>query len=179
MNTRFKFAFFLVIFLFISACGQNNLPAPSCRVNANYISNHQGPAACIIVKQGKLLTKQLNSGQYDLVHGGASQLRSAQCSAHYAMWQQTGLNVEIENVVGVFDDGTWLFGCNLESGFDGSEEPFKAPAWSSPDVDNILFIDPFTIEHKNWRDPARFITVRDAYIEQKNYQKQTKIPSNE
>jgi hypothetical protein len=173
MNTGSKFVLFLLISIIGLGCSKKDFPAPSCRVDANYASNHQGAAACVIVMNDKLLAKQFTSGKYNLAHGEASQLRSAQCSAHEAMWEQTGFNVQVQNVVGLYSDGTWLFACQLEAGFDGSEKPFDAPDWSSPDVESIAFIDPFLIEHQHWQEPDRFISVRDAYVAQHNYLKQS------
>ncbi|MFT6268683.1 MAG: hypothetical protein ACJAVV_001498 [Alphaproteobacteria bacterium] len=122
----------------------------------------------------RLLVTQLTSGLYDLpsTHStlpnskstDESLVKSAQCLAHQAMWQQTGLNVEVQGVVGAQADGTWLFGCYVNAGFDGTEAPFSAPDWSDSDVENIAFIDPFDIELQNWARRDHFTIVRDAYV---------------
>jgi len=160
----------------MTACSEQPPAQPSCRVNASAVSNHQGVAACIVSVNGKLLVTQLESGLYDLpiiknISSTSSGSKSAQCAAHQSMWLQTGLNVEVQNVVGAQADGTWLFGCKLSSGFDGSEAPFDPPHWSSDNVKKIMFINPFDIELYNWAQRDHFDIMRDAYILQGNYQK--------
>jgi hypothetical protein len=128
----------------------------------------------------KLLVIQLSSGLYDLPSANftaanltstnESLVKSAQCLAHQAMWQQTGLNVEVQDVAGAQADGTWLFGCYVNAGFDGTEDPFSAPDWSHSNVENIVFIDPFDIELQNWARRDHFTVVRDAYVLQGKHQ---------
>ena len=170
--------FFLVIFtgFCITACFQQDTSQASCRVNASAASNHQGPGACIVRLNDKLLVKRLDSGLYDLpniknISSIQNNNLSAQCQAHQSMWLQTGLNVEVDLVVGAQADGMWLFGCKLEAGFDGSEAPFDAPSWSDENVEKIMFVDPFDIDLHNWANKDHFDIVRDAYVLQGNYQR--------
>lgn len=168
-----KLSIILVLSITLSGCGQRNLAQPSCRVAANAVSNHYGAGACIVVMNNKLLVIQLDSDLYDLPISHAQSpnahnnvLLSAQCLAHNAMWQQTGLNVEVRNLVGAQLDGTWLFTCISNAGFDGSEAPFNPPSWSKSNIKKIAFIDPFDIDLQNWSRRDHFTTVRDAYVAQ-------------
>ena len=169
-----KLIIILLLLLGASACTDSELAAPSCRVNANEISSHQGPAACIIVLSNKLLVLELQSGLYDLAIGDINNtsishtaMRSAQCVAHEAMWQQTGFNVEVQGVLGAQIDGTWLFACISNSGYDGTEDPFYAPNWSNKKIKSLAFVDPFEIELQNWARRDHFNVVRDAYMLQR------------
>ena len=175
MIFRCKLFFLLLISAGSVACSPQNVPEPGCRVNASAASNHQGAGACIVIINKKLLVIQLASGLYDLPisqdHSSKQNLnQSAQCYAHRSMWQQTGLNVEVEHVVGAQADGLWLFGCKLEAGFDGTEPPFSAPLYSSDTVETVMFINPFEIDLHNWVHREHFDIVRDAYILQGKYQ---------
>lgn len=175
MIFRLKLFIFLLVSIIITACSKQPVSEPSCRVNASAASNHQGAGACIVRINGKLLVTQLNSGLYDLPTGhniSSSQniSKSSQCLAHQSMWQQTGLNVEVLKVIGAQADGTWLFGCKLEAGFDGSESPFDAPPWSNDEIKTVLFINPFDIDLHNWARRDHLEIVRDAYVLQGSYQ---------
>ncbi|MFW8590604.1 hypothetical protein ACOI22_07375 [Glaciecola sp. 2405UD65-10] len=164
---------FLVIFtaiLFMFACSQEPWPEPSCRVKTNYISNHQGAGACIVRLNNRLLAMKLDNSLYDLPSSHSISPISAQCSAHNTLWLQTGLNVEVEDVVGLQADGTWLFGCHLEAGFDGSESAFMPSDTSRPEVEHIEFVDPFTLDMYDWDKPDQFIVVRDAFVAQGQHQ---------
>ncbi|MGB3726647.1 MAG: hypothetical protein WA981_12830 [Glaciecola sp.] len=118
-----------------------------------------------------MLALQMNNTLYDLPISKDISHQSAQCSAHHEMWLQTGLNIEVEDVVGIQTNGTWLFGCKLDAGFDGSEAPFSAPVWSNNNIQHIAFVDPFTLDLHDWQQPDHFIVVRDAFVAQGNYQK--------
>jgi hypothetical protein len=86
------------------------------------------------------------------------------------MWRQTGLNIEVEKVVGIQANGTWLFACKLEAGFDGSEPPFDPPPWAQSDIKKLEFVEPFTLEVNDWHRPDQFIVVRDGFVAQGQYQ---------
>jgi hypothetical protein len=164
-----KLTIILVLALFVLSCRQQEFAQPSCRVNANSVSTHQGPGACVIKMNNKLLVTQLTSRLYDLPiaqlsSNNEARFTSSQCLAHQGMWQQTGLNVEVQSVVGAQADGTWLFGCTVSAGFDGTEAPFDAPPWSSHSVDKIAFVDPFEIDAHHWARKRQFTIVRDAFI---------------
>lgn len=167
----FKISFIFLFILSLLACTQEPLPEPSCRVNAKYVSNHQGPGACVVRMNDLLLALKLNNGSYDLPISDSISSQSAQCSAHNEIWQQTGLNIEVEKPLGIQENGTWLFGCKLEAGFDGTEPPFAPTPWANKNIEHIEFVDPFTLDIYNWRNPDQFIVVRDAYVAQGNYQK--------
>ncbi len=168
MRSGFKIVFICLFVVILAACAENELSEPSCRINNHFASNHQGSAACVVVLSNKLLVLQLQPRAYNLAIAESNRSRSAQCSAHHAMWQQTGLNVEVGEVLGIHANGTWLFACNLNAGFDGTEPPFDAPPWSAKNVEKIAFIDPFLIEQDNWVSPEQFTVTRDAYVAQAN-----------
>lgn len=176
MISALKYFLVLITGFYTTACFQQDASQANCRVNASVASNHQGLGACVVRLNDMLLVKKLDSGLYDLpniknISSIQNNNTSAQCNAHQSMWQQTGLNVEVEQVVGAQADGMWLFGCKLESGFDGTEAPFKAPAWSADNVETIMFVNPFDIDLHNWANKDHFEIVRDAYVLQGNYQK--------
>jgi hypothetical protein len=172
----FKITILFCSSLLIFACSEAPPAEPSCRVNAQHISNHQGAAACILRMSNNMLVTQLHSGRFDVPTADTNSsndgmLKSAQCLAHQAMWRDTGLNVEVQRVVGAQTDGTWLFACTVNAGFDGTEAPFEAPNWSKANVENVVFLNPFDIEQDNWDEPEHFTAVRDAFVLNGIYQK--------
>jgi hypothetical protein len=174
MIYRCKLTVLFLIGIFLSACSEQDPSEPSCRVNAAFASNHKGAGACVVRMNNKLLVTQLTSGLYDLpskryglsdsMSSNVSIIKSAQCLAHQAMWQQTGLNVEVQAVIGAQADGTWIFACHINAGFNGTEAPFSPPYWSNSNIQNIAFINPFEIELQDWARQKHFTVVRDAYV---------------
>lgn len=179
MNSGFKICLIVASTTIIQACTNESLPEPSCRVNANYMSNQQGQGACIVRLNNRLLATKRSSGLYNLPISESISNKSAQCSAHYEMWRQTGLNIEVEKVVGIQANGTWLFGCKLEAGFDGTEPPFPPPPWVESEIEQLEFVEPFKLELDNWHHPDQFIVVRDGFVAQGHYQQETQQNVNQ
>lgn len=175
-TSGFKIYFIFVFILLLAACSQEPWPEPSCRVNPVFVSNHQGAGACVVRMNNHLLALKLHNALYDLPMSPSLSNKSAQCAAHNAMWLQTGLNVEVENVVGLQADGTWLFGCKLEAGFDGSEPPFPPNPANEANIQQVEFVKPFTLDLYDWAKPDQFIIVRDAFVAQGNFQKAQQTP---
>ncbi len=145
------------------SCAKSPPPEPSCRVDSNYLSNRTGAAACVIVLNQKLFVTATSNKQYNLAVAPTNE-NNAQCNAHRATWDRTGMNVEVGQVLAIQDDGTWLFSCQLDAGFDGTETRIEAPFWSPDDVVYMSFIDPFDYRIEDWTVPEHFITTRDAYV---------------
>lgn len=163
MNTGFKIYVVGLTVAFLFSCSKSIPPEPSCRVDANHISNRTGAAACVIVLNQNLLVTRIKNEQYNLAIAPANE-NNAQCNAHQAIWQQTGMNVEVGQVLAIHNDGTWLFSCELNAGFDGTEKIINAPYWSPDDVSYMSFIDPFDYRIEDWHIPDHFIVTRDAFV---------------
>ncbi|GLR71194.1 hypothetical protein GCM10007852_21020 [Agaribacter marinus] len=121
--------------------------------------------------ENKLLALTYSDNTYDLPTRKNLPNESGQCAAHRAVWEDTGLNVQVSAPLGVLENGSWLYACHMHGGFDGSEINIPVPSWANKQLLNIAFIDPFTIDVKQWRQPDDFINVRDGYIASKQLQK--------
>jgi len=166
VTSGLKISCIFAFILLLLACSQEPWPEPSCRVSANYVSNHQGAGACVVRLNNHLLALKLNNNLYDLAMSDSISNKSAQCAAHNAMWLQTGLNVEVSSVVGLQADGTWLFACTLDAGFDGSEDPFPPNPATEKQIQHVEFVKPFSLDLYDWANPDQFIIVRDAFVAQ-------------
>lgn len=163
VKTRFIFFFIFTCLLNLS-CSPTNLAEPHCRVNTKYISNYKGAGACLINLNSKVLSLKTKSDTFVLPRSYNTTSQSAQCAAHNALWQQTGLNAKVEQVLGVTENGTWIFSCQIDSSFTGEEQAFAAPSWSDDSIDTIHFIDPFSVTLKEWHYPDDFVVIRDSFI---------------
>lgn len=164
MISGFKISVFIFITMFIAGCSEPIPADPSCRILPQALSSQTGTGACVIKLNNKLLVTISDNGLYDLAKSENLSIQPAQCSAHHGMWQQTGFNVQVQNVVGVQKDGTWLYQCELKAGFDGNEAAFKAPHWSQSNITSVGFIDVYSIEQDQWINPDELVFVRDAFI---------------
>lgn len=157
----------LLCFL-LSACGNDHIAAPSCRVNSDNISAHQGAGACIVEINSKLLV-MVNNDKYSIPTSTVDNTKTAQCSAHSATWEATGLNVEVHQIVGSLENGTWLFKCTTQAGFDGSEKPFLAP--NGRTNERVQFIDVSTLDLYHWSPSEDFSSVKQALTNSRNNKK--------
>lgn len=146
--------------------------APTCRIAQALSSDYIGPAGCLIRVQNTLLvTKYRSTGQYDLPHGDPISEESAQCTAHRYTWQQTGLNVEVDQLLGVTQSGMMLFSCKISGGFTSEDSPLEPPSWVDRKIQTIEFINPFDTRYDVWSQPNNLVIYRDGFVtmkEQKN-----------
>jgi len=146
-------------------------PSPTCRIAKAFNADYAGPAGCLIRVQDTLLViKDRSTGQYDLPFGGPISTESAQCTAHRHTWQQTGFNVEVDQLLGVTRSGIMLFSCELSGGFTSDDGPIRPPSWAVSDVQKIEFINPFDTRYDVWSQPDNLVIYRDGFVTAKGDQ---------
>lgn len=140
-------------------------PSPTCRIANAFNAEYTGPAGCLIRAQNSILVIQHSgSGLYDLPSGNPISSESAQCTAHRNTWEQTGLNVEVDQLLGVTQSGTMLFSCGISGGFTSEDGPLPPPPWAASNIKQIEFINPFDSRHDVWRQPDNLIMYRDGFV---------------
>jgi len=146
-------------------------PAPTCRIAQAFNADYVGAAGCLIRMQNTFLViKHRPTGQYDLPYGDPISDESAQCTAHRHTWQQTGLNVEVDQLLGVTQSGMMLFACKMSGGFTSEDSPLEPPSWADKTIQTIEFINPFDTRHDVWRQPNNLIIYRDGFVTIKEQQ---------
>ncbi|MGQ8364924.1 NUDIX hydrolase [Glaciecola sp. 1036] len=180
MKIDLKLFHFLFILTLLLGCTTEEMPAPSCRVEAEQFNDYKAPAACLINLGGKLLVLKRPDGKFDIPVRNNFSDESAQCAAHRAVWEDTGLNVEVGTNLGILnqEQNLWVYECELDAGFDGSEEAIPVPYWATQ-VKGIGFIDPFAITLHEWHKPDEFVNVRDAFTKQIKYKAMKRSTSSD
>lgn len=149
-------------------------PSPTCRIANAFNAGYTGPAGCLIRVQDTLLVvKHRSTGQYDLPFGDPISQESAQCTAHRYTWEQTGFNVEVDQLLGVTQSGIMLFSCGLSGGFTSEDGPIEPPSWTDSDIQQIEFINPFDTRHDVWSQPDNLVIYRDGFVITKGEQSRT------
>lgn len=133
-----------------------------CRIDEAYYDNISGPAACLI-RMNDLLLALSYEDKYRLPRGENQDNEAAQCTAHRVTWQKTGFNVVAGKLLGLGDDGTRYYQCNLSSGFEGQVTEFPLPPWSIDRPDAIILINPFELQPHQWQDPRGLISTRNMF----------------
>ncbi len=154
----------LISILVLVACAKQP-PSPACRIAKTFNANYKGAAGCLIRVQNSLLVIQYSSsGKYDLPFGDPISNESAQCTAHRHTWEQTGFNVEVDQLLGVSQSGLMLFSCGLNSGFTSDDGPLDPPSWAESNIQQIEFINPFDTRYNAWQQPDNLIVYRDGFV---------------
>ena len=131
-----------------------------CRLDEHSTAAAPAPAACIIRLDNKLLAISTDDGSWQLPVGKAAPDQSAQCTAHQAVWQHTGLNVEVGQKLGETPNHTHIYNCLLTSGFDGNTNQLPVPAWAQYKVVKIGLLNPFETAPSDWSDNIDLIELR-------------------
>lgn len=162
-NSGFKLLLFISVLVLV-ACTKPP-PSPTCRIAKEFNADYKGPAGCLIRVQNSLLVIQYgSSGQYDVPFGEPILEESAQCTAHRQTWEQTGFNVEVDQLLGVSQSGMMLFSCVMNSGFTSDDGPLEPPSWADNDIQQIEFIRPFDTRYNAWQQPDNLIMYRDGFV---------------
>jgi hypothetical protein len=148
----------------LCGCSDPKPADPMCRLSEAIQADPPEDAACIIRAANRLLVLTLDGdGKYTLPGGHTEQQQSAQCTAHYRTWMQTGFNVEVKQYLGSNAQGMRYYQCNLSDDFGADINQFPVPDWAPLQISRIDLIDPFAIEEKQWQKENQLTTIRDMF----------------
>ena len=156
----------LVVTIFVCGCSRENPADPSCRTNSRYLNDPPAPAACLIKLDGKLVALQTNHNeQWLLPHQRLQSHLSAQCTAHQAAWTNTGLNVEVNQLLYVDEQNTHFYACVLTDNYALALRTMEVPPWAKRSVTNIALVDPFATQDNDWNENLKLIEIRQAFTQ--------------
>lgn len=163
MQIRLLYTLLVVTILFC-ACSRENPADPSCRTNPLYPTNDPAPAACLIKLDKKLVAIQTNHNhQWLLPQQRLQKDLSAQCTAHQAAWVNTGLNVEVNQLLYIDEQNTHFYHCALTDSYSLALKIWDVPPWAKRSVTKVALVDPFATEYKDWSDKLKLIEIRQAF----------------
>jgi hypothetical protein len=157
--------FVTTIFVFFVLGCSRDIPAdPMCRASILYTETEPSAAACLIKSNVQLLVvKNHDAKGWDLPTHKQQKLISAQCTAHQAVWETTGLNVEVGKLLFTAPDETQYFECKLTDDFSRQLQEFPVPPWAQRKTSEISLVNPFNTEQDHWVNDINLITLREAY----------------
>ncbi|TAP34924.1 DNA mismatch repair protein MutT [Alteromonas sp. KUL42] len=160
--------------LTLFACSPSEPLPPECRTvnmqdlppnNVNFpLDSEFNAAACVIKTQEQvLLIKNKYSDKLDLPKEKRTNTLSAACIAHRGAWTQTGFNVEVNEYLGVTNEGVLLFNCKVDAGLDTLSNSFSPPEWVKQHVLSLEKVSPFLLDHDAMHNADDLIPLRDGY----------------
>ncbi|MFQ3191736.1 MAG: hypothetical protein ACI936_002880 [Paraglaciecola sp.] len=155
---------FIAVTIFVFGCSRDIPADPMCRTNILYTETKPSAAACLIKSNVQLLVvRSQDDDGWNLPTHKKQQIMSAQCSAHQAVWETTGLNVEVGKLLFTAPDQTQYFECKLTDDFSSQLQVFPVPPWAQRKTSEIALINPFATEQDHWVNHIDLIKLREAY----------------
>lgn len=150
--------------LMLSSCAKEQLADPMCRIAPTFSASPAAPAACFIKLDTKLLVIKLqNDNGWQLPSGSINMQQSAQCTAHQAVWQNTGLNVEVGQLLATRPDKMHIYACSLSNGFENLAQALPVPEWAERKVANINVINPNLTTSSQWSEKSDLILLTELF----------------
>jgi hypothetical protein len=150
--------------LLLNSCAKEQLADPMCRIAPIFSPDPAAPAACFIKLDTKLLViKRQNNNGWQLPSGSVNIEQSAQCTAHQAVWQTTGLNVEVGRLLATGPDNVHIYACTLSNGFDTLTQTIPVPDWAVRKVANINALNPNLTPSSQWSEKSDLILLRELF----------------
>ncbi len=156
--------FLIVVTIFVFGCSKNIPADPMCRTDTLYTQTEPSAAACLIKSNVQLLVIKNNDDDgWNLPFDKQQNFISGQCTAHRSVWETTGLNVEVGQLLFTAPDQTQYFECKLTDMFSRQLKVFPVPSWVKHKTSEVSLINPFETEPDQWVDNINLIQLREAY----------------
>ena len=145
--------------LLLAACS----PAPDCRIDSVHIEQVYANAGCMIRQDERLLVVRHHNGRLGFPAGTSVAGETAQCTAHRETWEETGLAVEVGQLLHVFDNGFRLYHCRLSEPYPDHGEELSPPWQAWREIDAVLWMPAAEIKADQWRYPQQWPQVEQLF----------------
>ncbi|MEP0355920.1 MAG: hypothetical protein ABJH06_00145 [Paraglaciecola sp.] len=136
-----------------------------CRIKQSLNELAPAQAACLIVKDNKILVlRHKDNDDWHIPQGKALKSTSAQCTAHSVVWKNTGLNVEVGELLLTDSSNTQYFACRLTDKLSQQIEELSVPEWANRNVADVSFVDPYALTNDNFSGTIVLHQLREAFV---------------
>ncbi len=133
----------------LSGCAES---VPPCPLPPSTV---QAPSAgCLAIRDGGVLLVENLKGQLSPPGGSATDGESAQCTAFRETWEETGLLLEPDKLLDVFDTGFHLYRCEHHAGSGDIDPPPRL------EVRDAFYLAPSDFDQWEWRFPGQQQVIR-------------------
>ena len=152
MTSRWPLLLSVVLLLLGCADG-----APSCPFTG--IADNAPSAGCFVVSaEGLLLVQGLN-GKLSPPGGSSQPGESAQCTAFRESWEETGLRLQLRELLQVFDTGFHLYRCERDALSGDIDPPIRF------EVRDAFFLPVARFNDYEWRFPDQELLLRKHVLD--------------
>lgn len=139
-------------------------PGPPCRLAPGQDEQRAGNAGCLVRVGERMLVLQHRWGGYLGIPGGRGRAgESAQCTAHRETWEETGLDVEVGQLLMGFVNGFSVFACRSTEPVPRDAD-IPLPDHATNEISGVLLRHPDDIDADDWRFPSQWGTIRALFL---------------
>jgi 8-oxo-dGTP diphosphatase len=101
------------------------------------------------MKDGDVLVVESLQGLVNLPGGSSKEGEAARCAAHRETWEETGLNLQVGELIKVLDTGFHLYRCDFTIKSGEIDPPFRL------EVRRAYLLSPDDFNEYEWRFPEQ------------------------
>lgn len=139
----------LIVILGLASCTRQ---VPPC----TYLEQPQqaASAGCFAMKDGDVLVVENLQGLVNLPGGSSKEGEAARCTAHRETWEETGLNLEVGELLMVMDTGFHLYHCGFTADSGTIDPPPRL------EIRRAYLLSPAAFKDQEWRFPGDEIVLQ-------------------
>ncbi|MCF2950044.1 hypothetical protein L0668_18135 [Paraglaciecola aquimarina] len=161
-----RFAYTILGICLLNGCSKDIPADPMCRVQPSEKPLSPAPAVCLIKLNSKLLAITTHQQElWSLPVEKQHKAKSAQCSAHQAVWKSTGLNVEVGELLFTDEKNVHYFSCIAQNPLTKDQIQLPVPTWATSKVNNIQLINPYQTQAEDWSPRHDLLKLREAFTQ--------------
>ena len=112
-------------------------------------------AGCFTVQNGRLLVVEGLAGRISPPGGKSAAGESAQCAAHRETWEETGLDLQVNELLQVMDTGFYLYRCSFHANSGEIDPPRRL------EIRQAFMLHPSEFDQYEWRFPEQISQLQE------------------
>jgi 8-oxo-dGTP diphosphatase len=112
-------------------------------------------AGCFAVQDGKLLVVESLGGEISPPGGSSVAGESAQCTAHRETWEETGLDLQVDELLLVMDTGFHLYRCSFHANSGEIDPPRRL------EISRAFMLHHQDFDRYQWRYPEQVRQLKE------------------
>ena len=147
----------LILIVAVVLAGCNRYTAPDCPYQDDQLTALS--AGCFSVDNGRLLLVQGLNDKISVPGGSSEPQESAQCTAFRETWEETGLKLQPQELLLVFDTGFHLYRCQRHKNSGEIDPPPRM------EVQAALYLTIDDFDKYQWRYPQQQALIKQLLRE--------------
>ncbi|MFT4571066.1 MAG: 8-oxo-dGTP diphosphatase [Hyphomicrobiaceae bacterium] len=125
-------------------------------------------AGCLVRRGDRLLVvRDRKTGRLGFPAGGPIAGETPPCTAHRETWEETGIDVQVEELLHVVENGFHLYQCTLTETSVASSGQQPVPQHALSEISSVAWLRLNQITPDDWRIPGQLPLVSRLFAQSK------------